>query len=45
MIITGLNSLTEDKQQEIGQSILVAMFRANIPVDGVKVEFEYENEP
>jgi hypothetical protein len=40
IIVEGVPNLTEPKQQELGQSILVGMFHAGIEVDGVSVEFE-----
>jgi hypothetical protein len=40
IIVEGVPKLTDNKQQELGQSILVGMFHAGIAVDGVKVEFE-----
>jgi len=42
IIVEGVQKLTENKQQELGQSILVGMWHAGISVDGVKVEFETE---
>lgn len=40
IIIDNVPKLTEPKQQELGQSILVGMYHAGIPVNGVKIEFE-----
>ncbi len=42
IIVEGVGKLTENKQQELGQSILVGMFHAGIEVEGVTVEFEEE---
>lgn len=40
IIVEGVPNLTDPKKQELGQSILVGMFHAGIPVDGVSVEFD-----
>lgn len=40
--ITGLPRLSEPKQQEVGQSILVALYHANVEIGDAAVEFEEE---
>jgi len=44
IIVEGVQKLTDNKQQELGQSILVGMFHAGIRVDGVTVKFEEEDQ-
>lgn len=40
IVITGVKELSEKKQHELGQSILVGMYHAGVAVEGVKVDFE-----
>lgn len=40
--VTGLRNLTEDRQQQIGQAILITLFQQNVEVDGVAITFEEE---
>ena len=44
IIVDGVRKLTENKQQELGQSILVGMFHAGIEVEGVNIKFEEVND-
>lgn len=37
--VKGLRELSEPKQQEVGQSILMGLWKAHVEVDGVEVEF------
>lgn len=44
-IIKGLpDDLSPDQQQRYGKTFLVGMYVEGLPVDGVKVEFEEEEE-
>lgn len=41
--VTGLQELSNEQEQELGHLWLMAMFYMNIKVEGVKVEFSYDN--
>jgi len=43
-VITGLPTLTQARQQEIGQGFLIELFRAGARIDNVHIEFEEEED-